>query len=290
VSRRLIGHADAVVSVTAKAVWFIESHLSEELSLDVVARTVGVSKFHLSRAFSTTTGVSASAYIRSRRLSRSAQALANGAPDILAVALDSGYGSHEAFTRAFRQQFGLAPEQLRERGDLQGVSLMNPIRIADTSSSPVMTPRVVSSEAMLIFGLSERHTGSNARIPSQWERFVPHLGHLANQVGSDTFGVICNTDDAGTMEYVCGVQVSEFPAEPAAFARRRIPPQTYAVFHHRDHVSAVSDTWKAIWNQGLPGAGLDAADGPSFERYGASFDGRTGAGGFEIWVPVRAHA
>jgi AraC family transcriptional regulator len=96
----------------------------------------------------------------------------------------------------------------------------------------------------------------------------------------------CNTDDAGTMDYICSVQVSAFPTEPRQFSRLRIPPQTYAVFTHRDHVSAIGTTWQAIWNHGLAGASLEAADGPTLERYGPMFDGRTGMGGFEIWVPV----
>jgi AraC family transcriptional regulator len=106
-------------------------------------------------------------------------------------------------------------------------------------------------------------------------------------VGHDTYGVICNTDDDGSIEYVCGVQVREFPREPAEFTRLRIPPQTYAVFDHRDHVSTVPVTWQAIWNHGLSDHGHKAADGPSFERYGEAFDGRTGLGGFEIWIPIQ---
>ena len=48
-------------------------------------------------------------YVRARRLTRRTHAGAN-APDILQVALDAGYGSHEAFTRAFRDCFGITPE------------------------------------------------------------------------------------------------------------------------------------------------------------------------------------
>jgi AraC family transcriptional regulator len=68
----------------------------------------------------------------------------------------------------------------------------------------------------------------------------------------------------------------------------RIPPQTYAVFEHRDHISAIATTWKAIWNQALPDSAYKAADGPAFERYPEQFDGRTGLGGLEIWIPVKA--
>ena len=84
------------------------------------------------------------------------------------------------------------------------------------------------------------------------------------------------------------MEVSEFPAHPAEFTRLRIPPQIYAVFPHAGHVSSIVTTIKAIWNYGLAEAGYQAADGPVFERYDERFDGRTGLGGLEIWVPVKA--
>ena len=57
------------MSVTAKAVWYIESHLDSELSLESIAEASGVSRFHLSRAFATSTGTSLAGYMRGRRLS-----------------------------------------------------------------------------------------------------------------------------------------------------------------------------------------------------------------------------
>src|SRR6185295_19406602 len=94
-----------------KALWFIESHFGESVTLDDVAMASGLSRFHLSRTFAATIGQSVIAYLRGRRLTEAARQLADGAPDILQVALGAGYGSHEAFTRAFRDQFGLTPEE-----------------------------------------------------------------------------------------------------------------------------------------------------------------------------------
>ncbi len=276
------------MSVTIKALWYIEGHLSGDLSLDAVADVAGVSRFHLSRAFAVSTGHGLAAYVRARRLSESARAIAAGAPDILAVALGAGYGSHEAVTRAFRQQFGLTPEQVRARAQLENLNLLEAIRMDQTAISPLAPPRVITAGELLIFGLGQFYRDSNAGMVSQWDRFLPWLGHIAGQKGNVAYGVICNTDEAGTYEYICGVEVAEFPADPPEFTRLRIPPQTYAVFEHRDHISAIAATWKAIWERTLPEAGLKAADGPAFERYDERFDGRTGLGGLEIWIPVKA--
>ena len=275
------------MSITAKAIWYIESHLNEDVSLDAIAASVGVSRFHLSRAFSASVELPLAAYARARRLTVAAQALVVGAPDILAVALDAGYGSHEAFTRAFRQQFGLTPEQLRAQAHLDHNTLQEAIRMHQAPDAPLAAPRIVERDPLLIFGLGER-CRSNTGIPAQWGRFVPHLGHIPGQVGRVTYGVICNSDEAGTHEYICGVEVSEFPAHPPEFSRLRISRQTYAVFEHREHISSIGNTWKTIWNQALPDSGYQAADAPAFERYSEQFDGRTGLGGLEIWIPVKS--
>ncbi|MGE5157753.1 MAG: helix-turn-helix domain-containing protein [Gemmatimonas sp.] len=67
------------------------------------------------RAFAAATGFSVMRYVRARRLSEAARALARGAPDILSLALEADYGSHEAFTRAFRDHFGMTPEAVPPR-------------------------------------------------------------------------------------------------------------------------------------------------------------------------------
>ena len=142
---------------------------------------------------------------------------------------------------------------------------------------------------MLIFGLCHHYTPQTmGGIPSQWAQFLPHFGHLATQVDKIAYGVIHTGDDTGNCDYLCGAEVSEFPSHPREFTRLRIPPQTYAVFLHTDHISAIGTTCNSIWNQGIPDSGYEAADGPWFERYGMDFDGRTGLGGLEIWIPIIA--
>ena len=278
----------ADVNPVGKALWFIESHFGEEITLDDIAAIGGVSRYHMSRAFSVATGQSALRHIRGRRLSEAARALANGAGAILGVALEAGYGSHEAFTRAFRDQFGLTPEQVRARGHLDNLELVEPIKMDETLMTNLEPPRFETAKALLIAGLGQRYScDSSKAIPGQWQRFQPHLNHIPGQIGRTAFGVCCNSDDDGNFDYVCGVEVADFSGLPAEFTRVRLPAQRYAVFRHRDHISAIRRTVHTIWSKWLPESKYEAVDAPNFERYGEEFDPRSGNGGLEIWIPIK---
>jgi AraC family transcriptional regulator len=271
-----------------KALWFIESHLAEELTLDEVAAIGGVSRFHMVRAFAAATGLSVMRYVRARRLSEAARALAGGAPDILTLALDADYGSHEAFTRAFRDHFGVTPEMVRAATRLDNLRLQEPIQMDSTLTDNLQAPRFETSKPLLVAGLGERYNHENgAGIPGQWQRFHQSVAHIPGRIGPVAYGVCCNGDDAGNFDYIAGVEVSDFSGLPREFSSVRIPEQKYAVFTHRDHISTIRRTISTIWNHWLPASGLKAADAPNFERYDVSFDPLTGNGGLEIWVPVR---
>jgi AraC family transcriptional regulator len=271
-----------------KALWFIESHLADALTLDEIAAIGGISRFHMVRAFAAATGLSVMRYVRARRLSEAARALANGAPDILSLALEADYGSHEAFTRAFRDRFGITPEAVRASARLDNLPLQEPIVMDSTALDHLTPPRFVTSTPLLIAGLSERYTWeSGAAIPSQWQRFHQNVENIPGRIGPVAYGVCCNGDDAGNFDYIAGVEVSDFSDLPRAFSSVRIPEQKYAVFAHPGHVSTIRRTINTIWNQWLPSSGLKAADAPSFERYDEKFDPMTGNGGLQIWLPVR---
>jgi AraC family transcriptional regulator len=271
-----------------KALWFVESHFAEPITLEAVAQAGGVSRHHLSRAFVAAFGSSVMRHVRGRRLSEAARTLAGGAPDILSVALEAGYDSHEAFTRAFRDQFGTTPERVRAGGCVHHLALVEPIKMNEDINPNLTPPRFEDGKTLLIAGLGARYNHQTmAGIPAQWQRFAPHIGHIAGQTGNATYGVVCNNDGEGNIEYITGVEVTDFDDLPADFARIRIPAHRYAVFTHPGHVSTIRQTWNTIWGQWLPDSGLEAADAPDFERYGPSFDPQSGAGGFEIWLPVK---
>ena len=271
-----------------KALWYVESHLADPLSLDDIAAIGGVSRFHMVRSFAAATGFSVMRYVRARRLTEAARALAGGAPDILTLAMEADYGSHEAFTRAFRDHFGVTPELVRASTCLDKLKLQEPIVMDSTALDKLQAPRFETGRPFLVAGIGERYScESSAAIPGQWQRFHQSVDHIPGRIGKVAYGVCCNADDAGNFDYIAGVEVSDFSDLPREFTGIRIPAQKYAVFSHRDHISGIRRTVNTIWNHWLPSSGLKAADAPNFERYDETFDSSTGNGGLEIWIPVK---
>src|ERR1700744_1704060 len=173
-----------------KALWYIESHLATPLTLDEISAVAGVSRFHMVRAFAAATGFSAIRYVRARRLTEAARALAAGAPDILDVALDAEYGSHEAFTRAFRDHFGVTPETVRATTGLDKLKLQEPILMESTAFDHIATPRFETGKAMLVAGIGDRFSHDNgAGIPGLWHRFHQYVQSFPGRIGPGGYGV-----------------------------------------------------------------------------------------------------
>ncbi|MEM7124701.1 MAG: AraC family transcriptional regulator [Chloroflexota bacterium] len=93
---------------------YIQTHITEPLDCTTLAKAADLSVVHLQRLFVDQVGEPPATYIRRLRLNRSGLKLRMGAVDIGEVALAAGYGSHNAFTKAFKQHFGLSPSQFRQ--------------------------------------------------------------------------------------------------------------------------------------------------------------------------------
>ena len=93
---------------------YIQTHLDSDLSLETTAGRVGLSPFYFHRLFQQFTGETLKKYTQRLRLERAAFELKIRDASILDVALSTGYGSHETFSRAFKRQFGLTPLSYRQ--------------------------------------------------------------------------------------------------------------------------------------------------------------------------------
>src|SRR5512145_3034330 len=103
-------HADSIEDVMK----YIREHINEPIDRETLADVAGFSVPHFHRVFTAHVGESAISYVRRLRLERAARKLRMGAVDITEVALAAGYDTHAAFSKAFRQLFGLSPSEFRQ--------------------------------------------------------------------------------------------------------------------------------------------------------------------------------
>jgi AraC family transcriptional regulator len=276
------------MSIPEKALWIIERNSTQPLTLDGIAAACAVSRSHLAHAFGTATGLSVMQYVRARRLSDAAKSLAAGAPNILTVALDAGYNSHEAFTRAFRDRFQETPENVRDRRSLDGIALIDPLKLSPHADIDVEPPRFIDSAATRVVGLTELCSFDTIiSIPGQWERFMERwYDAVSEKVEAMPIGVYRPADDDGRFMYMCAAEVHSFGEHPAELQRLEIPGRPYAVFEHRGHVSTIFETYANIWNAAMPATGRTVADAPVIERHNSTFDPGTGEGGLTLWIPL----
>ncbi len=95
---------------------YIREHINEPLDREMLAAIAGFSVPHFHCVFTAHVGESATSYVRRLRLERAGRKLRMGAINITEVALAAGYDTHAAFSKAFKQQFGLSPREFRQLG------------------------------------------------------------------------------------------------------------------------------------------------------------------------------
>lgn len=265
----------------------IDQHRAEELSLQRLASLACLSPCHFHRIFRAIVGEPLGQYVQRVRLDCAVLQLQTSARSVIDIALDAGYESAAAFSRAFEQRFGMAPTECREsrRFELQ-VRAAEPKRSrAKTMIKPEIRQR---PETQVIF---VRQIGPYATVGRAWEKVCGFAGQR-NLFGPKTQMIGISYDDPKVTEqeksrYDACLTI-ERPVVPIGeIGVQAIPGGRYAVFLHSGPFEKLNETYDAIFSDWLPGSGESLRDQPSFEVYLNSPD-RTPAADLrtEIWVPL----
>lgn len=106
-----------------RALAFMEANLGKRLSLDAVAASAAVSRFHFARLFRVTTGHSPMDFLMRARIDRSQDLLKRGNISICEVAAALGFCDQSHFTRTFRRLTGMSPREFMRRS--RSVNVLN---------------------------------------------------------------------------------------------------------------------------------------------------------------------
>lgn len=110
------GSGDLMQEITL----FIDEHLTEDLSLDVLADHVCLSKYYIAHYFKDNLGISIHQYITKKRLQSCSEAIAAGS-DITRTFDEYGFRDYSSFYRMFRKEYGMSPREYQEAHRMNAV-------------------------------------------------------------------------------------------------------------------------------------------------------------------------
>lgn len=279
---------------------FIELHLAEPLTLRQVARRLGYSPWYCTRQFRRILGLPFRDYLASRRLSAAALELRDTRTRILDLALRWGFGSQEAFSRAFKRVFGISPGAYRRCPiplPLAAVRRTYLPPLKEKTMQPPASARITTSiQELPAHGfLGLREPGARDYMDF-WERQTARgvdchatiglLDSLPSKNGQIGGWFTCGQGGG----YLYGIEV---PADyagpvPEGMTCTPIPGGAYAVFHHPayDFEKDDQEVFQALraamaaWRPEAEGYVLDDAR-PTYQRHGSDTFGQA------FCMPVR---
>ncbi|GAA2667293.1 MULTISPECIES: AraC family transcriptional regulator [Actinosynnema] len=272
----------------------IEQALPGEVDVAELARIALTSEHHLRRMFSALAGMPLSEYVRRRRLTLAAAEVVAGRRTLLDIAVDHGYASNEAFTRAFRAVHGVGPGAVRRTGAALSSQSRMAFRLVIEGSSDMRYRIVERAEFAVV--------GRKARVPLVHKGMNPHIADfirgldkaefaeikkLNNEEPSGVVGVSADLDPSraeGTeLDYYHGV-ASSLPV-PEGLDALPVAAGTWAVFSSTgEFPRALQEMWRDVFTQWFPSNPYRSRPGPEILSSTVFDDGKTAEA--ELWIPV----
>jgi AraC family transcriptional regulator len=290
-----------VITTLNRMIEFVDEHLTEDIDVDGLARSLGTTDYHVRRMFSSLAGMPLSEYIRRRRMTVAAAELL-GDGDLLGIAVRYGYGSTEAFGRAFRSVHGVSPADVRRDGGPLRSQPQLRFRLTVEGNTPMDT-RISERPAFRLIGHAARvpliHQGVNPHIQAHIAA-LPASEHARLKALGDTQpeGLLQVSDDVdpdyaegSELTYLHGVAVSEDAPVPDDLDAIEVPAGSWAVFRTSgEYPAALQATWAATASDWFPSNPWRLRPGPSIVAVlDRSPDFSTAT--CELWLPVeRAEA
>jgi AraC family transcriptional regulator len=292
-----------------RVVEYIDQQLDRPLDLGILAEVAHFSPFHFHRLFSAWMGETLGDYLRRRRVEVAAMRLvAQPRVTVLQTALSVGFGSAEAFTRAFNAKFGCSPTSWRKQQAKGHFANSNPGQVdrktsqahavissehegsGKPQSETIMRVKLVDRQPVTVAYL--RHLGPYGEPLSRfWQDTYYPWAVTNNLLEQPRYGISDDDPSITTPEQcrydACAEVPPGFVASGNAF-KTTIPGGRYAVLGFKGTVDQVGEAWSALLRTWLPSSGLQLDARPCFEHYptDAECDAQTGAFECEICIPV----
>jgi AraC family transcriptional regulator len=252
---------------------YIDERLHEDIDVDVLSRVAAFSKFHFHRQFAGALGIGVSRYVQLTRLKRATYQLAfRDGQSIIEIALDSGYESPEAFSRAFKQRLGQTPSEFRNRpawstwhtiyrpigkirnGYMKQDFDVDQVKLVEVQETPV---------AVL------EHRGDPALVGDTVRRFIrwrkaAGLPPKTNATFNILYDDPTNTPPADFRLDLCVGIGREIAADGSGIVIKTIPGGSCAVLRHIGSEDSFGDAISHLYGVWLPRSGREPRDFPLY--------------------------
>jgi AraC family transcriptional regulator len=258
----------------------IQTHLSDDLPLEELAAVARFSPYHFHRLFRAMVGESVKEHVRRLRLERAAHRLKHGDQPITWVALEAGYETHEAFTRAFSARFGVPPSQFREawrlppgRNGRSAIHYDPEGRLDDfqglQAGGPPADVRVESVPILRVAFM--RHTGAYDDVRRTWDRLLAWAGPRGLLGKGATLLAVPHDDPdvtpPGKVRYDACILVDERFRPEGEVGVQQLGGGEHAVTTHRGPYEDVGETFDRLCGEWLPTSGRELRSAPPLLVY-----------------------
>ncbi len=273
----------------------VEQGIGEEIDVAAFARRHGTTEYHLRRMFSALAQMPLSEYIRRRRMTLAAADLVAGESNQLTVAVRYGYGSIEAFGRAFRAVHGTGPVEVRRSGGPLNTQPILRFLLTVEGNFP-MNVTITHLPACVLVGHSAKvpliHEGVNPYVQEFISSFAPEEHMRLKSLGNaEPAGILAVTLDleqdapeGAMLTYLHGVAVTATTAETDELDAIRLDAGTWAVFSTSGSFpEALQRLWASTATDWIPSNPWRLRPGPSILRYLELTDSHATC---ELWLPI----
>lgn len=258
----------------------IQDNLDEALKLEELAALAHFSPYHFHRVFRGMVGESLAEHLRRIRLERAAARLKLGEDNVTHQAFDAGYESLEAFSRAFRRRFGVAPSDFRSRravarAEASPSGVHYPADGEDLSFQPLesdgarMDVKIETRDAQRVAFV--RHVGPYQECGKAWQALCERLGPEGRLGPNSQFIGISHDDPdvtpADKLRYDACVPVDESFEAAGEVGVQTVNGGPYAVAMHEGPYERLSETYAHLLGQWLPGQERKLQNSPCLEVY-----------------------
>ncbi|HEV2523786.1 MAG TPA: AraC family transcriptional regulator [Gammaproteobacteria bacterium] len=254
-----------------KVIEFIGKHLDEKLTLTQLSEVACFSNYHFHRLFTAYTGLSLQQYIRWLRLKRAAhQLVADKDKTIIEIAMNAGFESHEAFTRAFKQVCGENPRTFRSQLSWSAWE-KPPYSLPIPKGELKMNVTIKNMPARRLAVVEHRgHPEKLGESVNQLMDWAKSQSMNVQPKAGESFGFAY--DDPKTtapkeFRFDLGVTVPEQLKLKGSVVEKRLPSGRYAVAMHKGSRNTIGDTIYGLYRDWLPQSGEELGDLPCIFCY-----------------------